>query len=261
MMMLDRGALALDDRVALVTGAGAGIGEAIALAMMRCGASVAICDRNPDTLAATVGQLEALASGDQLVIGAAFDVRDHDALAAFVEDVAGRAGAIHVLVNNAGGTFKAGFETVNPKGERALVDLNFTSAADAIRLALPHIPPGSAIINVTSVEAHRAAPGYAIYSAMKAALENLTRSLALELGAREIRVNCIAPDAIPTPGTGPMQLSTPLPGPGLPDDVAGAALYLASPLSRFVTGTTLHVDGGSYAAGGWRRKADGDYEL
>jgi len=114
---------------------------------------------------------------------------------------------------------------------------------------------------VTSIEAFRAAPGFAIYSAMKAAVENLTKSLALELADRNIRVNCIAPDMLPTPGIGDLPGDrTPLPGPGQPDDAAGAVLYLASDLSRFVTGTTLHVDGGNHAAGGWRRTLSGNFE-
>ena len=119
---------------------------------------------------------------------------------------------------------------------------------------------GGAIINLTSIEAVRAAPGYAIYAAMKAALANLSQTLALELGERNIRVNCIAPDVIPTPGTGALQAHTPLPREGHVDDVAGAALFLASDLSRFVTGTTLYVDGGNRAAGGWRRGDDGSWE-
>ena len=119
---------------------------------------------------------------------------------------------------------------------------------------------GGSIINVTSIEAHRAGPGYAIYAAMKAALANLSQSLALELGARGIRVNCIAPDVIPTPGIGDDLPPTPLARRGHPDDVAGAAVFLASELSRFVTGTTLHVDGGNRAAGGWRRRPDGTWQ-
>jgi NAD(P)-dependent dehydrogenase (short-subunit alcohol dehydrogenase family) len=94
---------------------------------------------------------------------------------------------------------------------------------------------------------------------MKAAVANLTKTLALELGDRGIRVNCIAPDVIPTPGIGDIDATTPLPWKGHVDDVAGAALYLASDLSRFVTGTTIHVDGGNHAAGGWHRLDDGSW--
>src|SRR5438105_895839 len=90
----------------------------------------------------------------------------------------------------------------------------------------------------------RAAPGYAIYSAQKAAVASLTKSLALELGERRIRVNCVAPDLIPTPGVGqiPGPPRSPLPVAGDVDDVAAAIVFLAGDLSRFVTGTTVHVD-------------------
>ena len=115
----------------------------------------------------------------------------------------------------------------------------------------------ASIVNITSIEAHRAAPGYAVYSAMKAAVTSLTKSLALELGVRRIRVNCVAPDVIPTPGIGgEMPVKTALPIAGHVDDVAGAVVYLASDLARFVTGVTLHVDGGNWrrAAGSCRRR-------
>src|SRR5690348_17564677 len=94
---------------------------------------------------------------------------------------------------------------------------------------------------------------------MKAAVANLTKTLALELGPQLIRVNCIAPDVIPTPGIGEVSVHTPLPIAGHVDDVAAAAVYLAGDAGRFVTGTTIHVDGGNLAAGGWIRRPDGTY--
>jgi NAD(P)-dependent dehydrogenase (short-subunit alcohol dehydrogenase family) len=94
---------------------------------------------------------------------------------------------------------------------------------------------------------------------MKAAVANLTKSLALELGPRNIRVNAVAPDVIPTPGIGDVPVRTPLPRAGHVDDVAAAIVYLAGDLSSFVTGTTLHVDGGNLAAAGWHRADDGSY--
>jgi NAD(P)-dependent dehydrogenase (short-subunit alcohol dehydrogenase family) len=188
-------------------------------------------------------------------------VRDGDATRAFVERVAGEAGRLDVLVNNAGGGFHAPFLELSPNAELALVRENFLSVTGLIRAFVPHVPErGGAIVNLTSIEAHRASPGYAVYAAMKAALANLTASLALELGERRIRVNCIAPDVIPTPGIGEPPVRTPLPRAGSVEDVAAAALYLASDASSFVTGTTLHVDGGNRAAGGWRRTAAGSWE-
>ena len=149
------------------------------------------------------------------------------------------------------------------KGQEALVHENFTSVTGFVRAVVPHVPAsGASIVNITSIEAHRAGPNYAVYSAMKAGVASLSKSLALELGDRLVRVNCIAPDVIPTPGiahNGPIPIHTPLPIEGHVDDVAGAAVYLASDLSRFVTGTTVHVDGGNTAAAGWIRAGEGTW--
>jgi NAD(P)-dependent dehydrogenase (short-subunit alcohol dehydrogenase family) len=247
----------LTDRVALVTGAAAGLGEAVALSLARFGAHVAVCDRDAGGLAATVAGIEA---AGRRAVSQVLDVRDGPRVADFVAAVGRAFSRIDVLVNNAGGGFQAPFLEVSERGQEALVDENFTSVTHFVRAAVPWMTSGGAIINLTSIEAHRAGPGYAIYSAMKAAVASLTRSLALELGDRGIRVNCIAPDRIPTPGVGPTVGGAPLARTGRPDDVAGAAVFLASDLAGFVTGTTLHVDGGTHAAGGWRRSAAGGFE-
>jgi 3-oxoacyl-[acyl-carrier protein] reductase len=254
---LEPSSVLLDGRVAVVTGAAVGIGEAVALAFARFGADLALCDRDAPNLAATADAVRALG---RRALTAVLDVRDAAAVEDFLAGVQREYGRVDVLVNNAGGGFRAPFLEVSAKGQEALVDENFTSVTGFVRCAAPLFPAsGASIINVTSIEAHRAGPGYAVYSAMKAAVENLTRSLALELGARLVRVNCIAPDVIPTPGIGEVRADTPLARGGHVDDVAGAAVYLASDLSRFVTGTTLHVDGGNLAAGGWRRRPDGEF--
>ena len=251
--------LSLAGQVAVVTGAGAGIGRACALGFAAWGAAVAACDRDPGRLAATVGELSTTGVP---VYQATLDVRDREAAAAFVDGAADRLGPLTVLVNNVGGTFAAPFLEVRPRGEEALVALNFTSVTTCTRAFVPHVPPaGGAVVNVTSIEAHRAAPGFAVYAAMKAAVTNLTATLALELAERRIRVNAVAPDVIPTPGVGDdLEAATPLPWRGHPDDVAAAVLFLAHPrLSRFVTGAVLPVDGGNRAAGGWRRGPDGGW--
>jgi 3-oxoacyl-[acyl-carrier protein] reductase len=253
--------LGLEGKVVLVTGVAAGIGAATAALFAEQGAVVVGCDRAPS-----------LGEGDD-PFRRVLDVRDGDALGAFVAAVADRFGRIDVVVNNAGGTFYSPFLDVSAKGEAALVAANFTQVTTLLRLCTPHIPAGGSIVNVTSIEAHRAAPGYAVYSAMKAAQANLTKTLALELAPRAIRVNAMAPDVLETEGMGPATggltasgpaAATPPPYRAAPDsplghwgtarDGAAAILFLASDLARFVTGETLHVDGGNLAAAGWYRQ-------
>lgn len=258
-MTLTPDAVRLDGTVALVTGAAQGIGRASALALAAFGADLAVCDRDAEGLEECAHEIEA--RGQAAVTGL-LDVRDADAVRSWVEgSVATRFEHVHTLVNNAGGGFFSPFVDVSAKGEDALIRENFTSVTTFVRATVPMMDgAGGSIVNVTSIEAHRAGPGYAVYSAMKAAVASLTTSLALELGPRMIRVNCVAPDVIPTPGIGEVPVKTPLPRAGHVDDIAGAVVYLASPaLSGFVTGTTLHVDGGNLAAGGWRRQPDDTY--
>ncbi len=257
----------LDGRVALVTGAARGIGAATALTLARFGADLVLCDRLAADLSATVSAAEAIG---RRVVWATMDVRHEDAVHTLVGDAVATFGHVDVLVNNAGGGFHAPFLEVSDKGQAALVAENFGQVTSFVRACVPHMHRGGSIVNVTSIEAHRAGPGFGIYSAMKAAVENLTKTLALELADRRIRVNSVAPDMIPTPGdagladaSGAMAESgstydQPWPDAGTPDDCAAAVLYLASDLSRFVTGTCLHVDGGTHAASGWRRAASGD---
>jgi len=250
--------ITLAGTVALVTGAANGIGRAIALVFARFGADLMVCDRDVTNLDGLVDQVESLGRG---VVAGELDVRDGDAVVAFVAEAVGHFGRIDVLVNNAGGGFMAGFSETSDKGQDALIRENFGSVTNFIRACESHFPStGGSIINITSIEAHRAGPMFAVYSAMKAGVASLTKSLALELGARHIRVNAVAPDVIPTPGLShDIPVKTPLPIAGHVDDVAAAALYLASPMARFVTGTTVHVDGGNHAAGGWHRLPSGEW--
>jgi len=264
--VLDRDAVSLDGQVAVVTGAAKGIGQATALALANFGADLAICDRDVEGMQQTARDVEAIG---QRCLTAALDVRDTAAVDSWVAEIGRELGQIDVLVNNAGGTFYAHFFDTNAKGERAMVDENFTSVTNFVRACVPLMPDGSSIVNVTSIEAHRAAPGFGIYAAMKAAVESLTKTLALELAPRRIRVNTVAPDAIPTSGDAvnaeavgsdraAYEPKVPL-GWGTVDDCAGPIVFLATGLASFMTGTTLHVDGGSHAASGWVRRPDGTY--
>jgi NAD(P)-dependent dehydrogenase (short-subunit alcohol dehydrogenase family) len=258
----------LDGKVAVVTGAAQGIGEAVALGMAAFGADLAICDRNAQALNKVAA---AIADAGRRAEMGVLDVRDEDAVRRWLATVADRYGRVDILVNNAGGGFHAPFLEVNAKGQTALVNENFTSVTSFIRGCVPLMSEGGSIINVTSIEAFRAAPGFAVYSAMKAAVEQLTRTLALELADRRIRVNTLAPDAIPTEGDATLARAVRGPdeadygwkiplGLGRPDDCAAAAVWLAGGLSSWITGTTIHVDGGSSAACGWRRPAGGHWE-
>jgi len=207
-------------------------------------------------------------------VGVTVDVASEADVARMADETVAQCGAIDILVNNAGGGFWSAFLDVRAKGQAALVDENFTSVTHFIRGCVPLMPPpprGGSIINITSIEAFRAAPGFGIYAAMKAAVESLTKTLALELADRRVRVNCIAPDAIPTEGdaglaeavhaggVGDYGAKVPL-GLGHVDDAAAAAVFLAGDLSRFVTGTTIHLDGGTFAASGWHKGPSGNYE-
>jgi 3-oxoacyl-[acyl-carrier protein] reductase len=267
--VLDPSAVLLTDRIAVVTGAAQGIGEAIAIALARFGAHVAVCDRDAEGLASTAGAISALGRSTHTAV---LDVRDEEASAAFLSRVGEHFGKVDILVNNAGGGFWSLFMDVSTKGEHALVRENFHSVTIYTRHAVPLMVDGGSIINITSIEGHRAGPGFAIYSAMKAAVANLTYSLSMELASRRIRVNCIAPDMIPTPGdadlgddSGAMSLpdveGTPWPENGSVQDCAAAAVFLASDMARFVTGSTIHVDGGTWAAHGWKVKKSGGFSL
>lgn len=262
-MHYDPSSVLLTERVAIVTGAGQGLGKATAILLARFGARLAVADRVGETLAATEKEL---AGAGHSVLARQLDVRDRDAVAKFLADVASEYGRVDVLVNNAGGTFFSPFLDVTEKGEHTLMLENFVQVMSLIRSVVPLMPDGGAIVNLTSIEAHQAAPGFAVYGAMKAALAHLTRTLALELASRRIRVNAVAPDAIPTGGDRDVRAEMlggggeyepavlpPLGYMGSPEDGAAVVLFLASDLSRFVTGTTIHVDGGNWAAGGWRR--------
>ena len=253
----------------LVMGAGQGIGKGIAVGLATYGADIAAVDVNKGALEETVGEIRAL--GRKATAYEA-DVRELKQVESVVREAHQDYEAIHVLINNVGGNVgRVNFVETWEDEWHAAIQANLMPAIYGIRLVAPEmIDRGikGSIISVTTIEAFRAAPGYAVYAAAKAGVSSLTQTLALELGPKGIRVNAIAPDVTHTPrvrlGPTPETLDRrgaqmPAGRVGYPEDYAGTALYLASDLSAWVTGETFHVGGGTHAASGWLRNTEGHW--
>jgi NAD(P)-dependent dehydrogenase (short-subunit alcohol dehydrogenase family) len=275
------GTIELTDQVAIVTGAGAGIGRGIALGLAARGADVAVVDIDPDRVAKVVGEVEAIG---RCALGHVVDVMDASALMAAVDATAAELGRLDVLVNNAGGVSGRRFVEQSERSWRRHVDINLISAFAATSAAVPHMigsGRGGSIVNVASIEATRAAPMFAVYAACKAGLLSFTRTMAVELGEHGIRVNAICPDWTRTPGNSGMRtgpVDEPLPdrdGPlverlrayvplgreGRTDECGDVVAFLCSSMAGYVTGVSIPVDGGTWASSGWLRADDGDWTL
>jgi 3-oxoacyl-[acyl-carrier protein] reductase len=263
----------LTGRVAVVTGGGAGIGKGIAEGMAAFGASVAIWERDAETCASTaesVGRIAGSAGGGRIAgsagggaLGLVTDVRDSEQVDEALERTTAELGEVSILVNNAGGVFFSPLLDTTENGWDALYKSNLRHVLLCTQRVARRLVaagrPGS-VINVTSIEGVRAAPGYAAYSAAKAGVVNYTQTAAFELSRHNIRVNALAPDLTLTEGLMQMSGGTLRPdvAPGIPmgrpghvDELASAAVFLASDMSSYITGQTIHVDGGTQAAGGW----------
>jgi NAD(P)-dependent dehydrogenase (short-subunit alcohol dehydrogenase family) len=257
---MDPSSVMLTDKVAVVTGGGAGIGRGIAEGFVAFGARVALFERDAERALRTAEELSR--SGAE-VLGLPVDVREGEQVEAAVVQTCERFGGIDVLVNNAGGTFAAPFLETSEKGWDALHRANLKHiyhCTQAVGRRMVERGRGGSIVNVVSIEGVRAAPLYATYAAAKAGAINFTRTAALELAPHGIRVNALAPDICVTEGLRGLMSekalaragrTVPLGRVGQPADLAGVAVFLASDLSRYLTGETLHVDGGTHAAGGW----------
>jgi NAD(P)-dependent dehydrogenase (short-subunit alcohol dehydrogenase family) len=269
--MLDRDATSLDGKVALVTGSGSGIGRSIVETLAAHGARAVVVDKQEKLSAEVAAAIddrggEALACTVDVTTAAGVETLASEALARFER--------VDILVNNVGhfmpgagpflGTTEADWE--------GLYDINLRHIFRCTRAFAPAmVERGSGnIISVSTIETLRGIPGNAVYSAFKTAITAFTRSFALEVAPRGVRVNAIAPettdtsqvpvgDWIPERYRDRTQYMIPLGRFGRPDDHAGVALFLASELSSWVTGVTVPVDGGAIAAGGFYRLPSGGW--
>ena len=243
----------LAGKKALVTGAGAGIGRSIALQFAVEGAEVAVVDVDRATAELTVRQIEQQ-GGKALAF--ATDVSNAAQVAALMHEVRVRYGHLNILVNNAGIAIRELFERFREEDWNKVWATNLQGAIHCIQKALPllKLEPNAKVINIASIEIARHTRKLSAYAASKGALASLSQSLAVELAAQSIHVNYICPGFIRTEMTRKyldrwlfrkyIEHQTPLRRFGEPEDVAKAALFLASPESDFITGAGIVVDGG-----------------
>jgi dehydrogenase/reductase SDR family member 4 len=248
----------LSGRVALVTGGGRGIGKAIARRLAEAGASVVIASRKLENLEATAAEFAALPGR---VVPIACHVGRLDQLENLVRETEARVGPIDILVNNSATNIGQGPALdVTDEMLDKMVEINVKSALRLIRLTVPGMiarKTGGSIINIASISGLQPQPGGLLYSFTKAGLIMMTRSWAREFGRHNIRVNAIAPGLIQTDFSEyfwkdeayrkELEATQPIPRIGQPDEIAGAALYLASSDSTFLTGQVIVIDGGELA--------------
>jgi NAD(P)-dependent dehydrogenase (short-subunit alcohol dehydrogenase family) len=243
----------LAGKVAVVTGGGQGIGEGIAAAFAQAGAAVVVAARHADRIARVADEMTG-SGGRALAVPT--DVTDRAAVEALADRAVAEFGGLHIWVNNAGGSpVRAPLSQLTEDDWEACLRLNLTAVWQASVIAAERMTEGGSIINVTSPAATRAVPGSGHYSAAKAGVNALTLTMSVEL-APNVRVNGIAPGFVPTevmmtaldmdvPALEKMaEARIPMKRLGTPDDMAAAAIYLASEAGSWVTGQILTVSGG-----------------
>jgi NAD(P)-dependent dehydrogenase (short-subunit alcohol dehydrogenase family) len=242
----------LEGKVALVTGGSAGIGLAIARRFAAEGAQVYLTGRRKDVVEAAVTDID----GD--VTGVVGDVADLPALDALYETITDRSGRLDVVVANAGGGQLAGLADITEEHYDTTFDSNVKGLVFTIQKALPLLHDGASVVLLSSTAGIKGHAGVSVYAATKAAIRNFARSWAIELAPRGIRVTALCPGPVDTPGLAHFAgqdsradaapVATPMGRVGNPEEIAAAALFLASSEASFVTGSDLIVDGGNVAS-------------
>ncbi|WP_131765024.1 SDR family NAD(P)-dependent oxidoreductase [Candidatus Protofrankia californiensis] len=240
----------LKGRSALVTGGSRGIGRAVVLALAQQGASVIACYVNDsDAVTSLVDELERLGADARLVRA---DVSVEDDVSRLVETVRDRHGTLDILVNNAAAVTQLPLHEVGLDQWRQVLDTNLTSLYLIHRAAHDLLANDASVINIGSAGSLRGVADRTPYMTSKAGVLGLTRSLSKELGPRGIRVNTVAPGhtetdqmaGLPAARRAQAEARTALGRLAQPEEIAGAVLFLASDAARYITGATLHVDGG-----------------
>ena len=247
----------LAGQVVLVTGASRGIGRAIAVELVKEGATVIGTATTESGAKSITEALQALSPG-QKSQGLVLNVTDPAACDATIDHIVKEFGGLNVLVNNAGITKD---QLAMRMKDEEWDDVIATNLSAVFRLSRAVLRPmmkarGGRIIHVTSVVGHSGNPGQANYAAAKAGVAGMSRALAREIGSRNITVNCVAPGFIDTDMTkalsedqqNALKVNIPLGRLGAPEDVANAVVFLASPKAGYITGATIHVNGGLYLA-------------
>ncbi len=246
----------LKGKNALITGGDSGIGRAVAVAYAKEGANVAIAylDEQEDEDAKKTIELIEKYGGKAYKVRV--DISDEENCEQLVEQVINEFGELHILVNNAGKQFpQEDIADISEDQLRETFETNFFGLFYMTKAALKHMKKGDAIVNTSSITAYNGSPGLMDYSATKGAITSFTRSLALNLAEKGIRVNAVAPGPIWTPlipatfdGQTVQQhgADTPVKRRGQPAENAPAYVFLASSDSSYMTGQTIHVDGGNY---------------
>ncbi|MCP2320350.1 NAD(P)-dependent dehydrogenase, short-chain alcohol dehydrogenase family [Nocardia amikacinitolerans] len=242
-----------DDKIALVTGGTSGIGLAAARRLLDEGARVVVTGRDKSRLDAAVDEL----GGGEQLLGIRSDVAELGDIDALTDTIRERYGRLDVLFANAGiAAFQPTADITEAEFDR-VVDINFKGVFFTIQRTLPLLADGAAIVVNASWAMHRGVPGASLYSATKAAVHNLTRTLAAELAPRKIRVNSISPGYIETPSyrdnVSPEAKAAAITAVaagrlGTPEDIADAVAFLASPEAAYINGQDLSVDGGLITA-------------